>query len=64
MLGEEDDVAVVKSSDCGGGSNKWVSGFEEHEEIENSEEIGRLDTTLSRTFGDCFRVSTNQKSGY
>ena len=47
MLGGEDDVAV------GGGSNKWGSGFVEHEETGNSREIGRL--------GDCFRVSINQK---
>ena len=52
MLGGEDDIAVVRSLDCGGGSNKWESGFVEPEETGKSKEIGRLGITLSRTSSD------------
>ena len=47
MLGGEDDIAVVRSLDCGGGSDKWESGFVEPEETGNSKEMGRFGVTAS-----------------
>ena len=54
----DDDVALVRSSACGGGSNNSGSGLVKLKEAGPSREIGQLSITLS---GDCSRVSAKQR---
>lgn len=61
MLGEEDDIAAIKSSDRGGGSNGCGSRFVKPEETGTSEEIGRLDLMLSRISNNCFWVCAKSR---
>ena len=58
MLGEMDDIALARSSGCGGGSDSSGSGFVKPREAGTSEEIGQLGTTLS---DNCSQVSAKQR---
>lgn len=59
MLGEmDDDVAPVRSSVCGGGSDNSGSGLVKSKEAGPSKEIGRLGITL---LGNCSGVSAKRR---
>lgn len=58
MLGKIDDVAPLRSSACGGGSDNSGSGLVKPKEAGPSKEIGQLGITLS---GDCSRVSAKRR---
>lgn len=52
MLVEGEHVALIRSSACGGGSDKSGSGFVRPEGAGTSEEIGPIDVTLSSIPGN------------
>ena len=58
MLSKMDDVELVRSSACGGGSDNSGSRFVKPEETGSTEEIGQLGITLS---GNCSRVNAAKR---
>ena len=53
-----DDVELVRSSACGGGSDNGGSRLVKPKETGSTEEIGRLGMTLS---GNCSRVNAKRR---
>ena len=58
MLSKMDDVELVWSSACGGGSDNSGSRLVKPKEAGSTEEIGQLGITLS---GNCSRVNAKRR---